>query len=645
MWSISMTDFVNRDNLKSMIASKMAAFNNAKLRIYRAETEAIFASITQFRSECRMQQFIAMAQDWENQKSMGQLINSYMAEVQIAAALSMVNNFEAKVAKLRSMTVEYKEQARDEAFKLLDVGIDMMQQNLASLDQQIEECNDPKKLIVLEKQRVDTVARIEEANRIKDIEDPDEAMKQLFSFSKDQYKQFLQETTDLSEEEINAKLASVQPETEDVFGYFQATQGVWGMFKESINDVNNTLEQQRETLSGLKDQYSDLEEKKQALSGQKETIDIQEKSIKNTETYFDIGNMAAKFVSPALSPVITTGLNAAEKLVTADSREELANTKNQYGASLEKINNSEQQLDERFNKTTGKTIEDPENKGTKSEDINAQIQNIEQKQQSLLQQTEAIEQQQTSLSTISENISKIEQSEGFQTLNKKVEAVNKKIDQLSTSYENACSKILDIESKSNRNKDSQMNTIAAAIKDNFAGDLESLSKIKNSNKDTINLENLTVSDLTDTINTMKKELQEKELQEEQKKVDLDKEAQTLRSQAEQAKNDDILSKLSTFIKSNTTDDTKVVIDKSLSDIYSELSVNFGEDRVVIDKRNGDRRAGSDRRLEAKKATSPQKDNNNFFDRKDVAGRRTGDRRQSNHIFISQETINNLNLQS
>jgi hypothetical protein len=70
-----------------------------------------------------------------------------------------------------------------------------------------------------------------------------------------------------------------------------------------------------------------------------------------------------------------------------------------------------------------------------------------------------------------------------------------------------------------------------------------------------------------------------------------------------------------------------------------MAESFGNDRVIIDKRNGNRRDQVDRRA------ANENDNKNHESRSDVAGRRKGDRRQSNHVFISEETIYKLNLNS
>ena len=72
--------------------------------------------------------------------------------------------------------------------------------------------------------------------------------------------------------------------------------------------------------------------------------------------------------------------------------------------------------------------------------------------------------------------------------------------------------------------------------------------------------------------------------------------------------------------------SKLIVDKSLSFVYSDLADILGEDSVVLNRREDDRRTNTDRRSD------------NYFinndDRSDTAGRRHGDRREDNNFFLS-----------
>lgn len=644
-----MTEYVSRDNLKSLLASKMAVFNNAMTKIQRAETLSIFANMSQKTAEYRMFQFMSMVEEWEGVKSYSQLISGFIAEAQISAMLCQVHSFQAKVQSLQSISAEYKVQAKDEAFQLLDVGIDMMQDNLKTLDEQIAKCKDPAQLSILNKEKAQATESLKEAKRIKSIEDPDEAMKELYKFSQDSYKGFLKKTTSLTDEEIDAKLATCKPESDDVFGYFKATQGIWGLFKEGMQDFNNNLDAKKEQINSLQGQYSDLEKQKQDLIVQKEAIEKKETGIKQTETYFDAGKVISAGLSPILSPITTVGINLVEKYVLADDKEELSQSQQAFQQDQQKVQTSEAALNKQLNEIInpdGKV--DPAEKSSdnkSSADLQEKIQSIEAQQQSIKVSTESIEAQQEQLTRISERIDKISNSEEFKALNQKVEDVSEKITDLQENNNLVKIKIREIRQQEKIDVEGKALEMKSAIKDGYASTLKTIQDSKQNASNLITSESLTMDELTPQINNVKNQLKESQQLSEFKRIEVEKEANQIKNQAAQSKNNDLLSKISHFIKSNGSNDTKVIIDQSLSDLYSDLSVNFGSDRVVIDKRGGDRRGGEDRRLEAKKANNTSKDTNNFFERKDASTRRTEDRRQNNHIFISQDTVNNWNFQS
>lgn len=644
-----MTDFISRDNLKSLLANKMAAFNWAMEKIQRAETESIFAMMSQKTAEYRMIQFLGMIDEFESKKSYSQLINQFIADIQISAAISQVQNFEAKIAKLKNISSEYKAQARDEAFKLLDVGIDMMQDNIKNIDSQIANCKDPTQLAVLNKEKAQATQNLQEAKRIKKIEDPDEAMKELYKFSQDRYKEFLKKTTDLTDEQIDAKLATTKPESDDVFGYFKATQGVWNLFKDGMQDVSKNLEAKKEQVGTLNSQYSDLEKQKQDLIAQKEAIDKKQTEIKQTETLFDTGKIIAAGLSPALAPLASVGLSLAEKYVLADDKEQLSQSQQQYQESQQKFETSETDLNKKLNaitNTEGK-VDTKESTGEKanSTDLQQKIESIETQQQTIKQTTASIEAQQQQLSNVAERIDSINNSEEYQDLNQQIENTAGTISHLQENNHQVISRMHHLEHQQSIEAQNATTEIKNAVKDGYGNTIKSIQDSKQKASQSILSESLTVDQLTNQINDVKNQLRESDELSELKKNEVNKEARQIKDQAIKSQSGDLISTISQFIKTNASENAKVVIDKSLSDLYSDLSMNFGSDRVVVDKRNGDRRSGNERRLETSKTTSDQKDNNNFFDRKDVAGRRNGDRRQSDHIFISQETINNLNFQS
>lgn len=71
--------------------------------------------------------------------------------------------------------------------------------------------------------------------------------------------------------------------------------------------------------------------------------------------------------------------------------------------------------------------------------------------------------------------------------------------------------------------------------------------------------------------------------------------------------------------------TKVVIDQALNSVYADLAGVLGEDNVIINRRENDRREANDRRNGSQILDSEN--------RADTAGRRQGDRRNNNSIFL------------
>jgi hypothetical protein len=78
---------------------------------------------------------------------------------------------------------------------------------------------------------------------------------------------------------------------------------------------------------------------------------------------------------------------------------------------------------------------------------------------------------------------------------------------------------------------------------------------------------------------------------------------------------------------NGTSSSKIVVDKSLTDVvFDDLAKLVGEENVIINRRNDDRRGNDDRRN-----TPPLPVNEDT--RADTAGRRKGDRRANDSIFL------------
>lgn len=150
----------------------------------------------------------------------------------------------------------------------------------------------------------------------------------------------------------------------------------------------------------------------------------------------------------------------------------------------------------------------------------------------------------------------------------------------------------------------------------------------------------TVQSINDDLNYNEKTYKKLQNQTDSKKAELNKQTEVFISNANNNSPDnDVVKRLTDFVSGNTNDEAKIVLDKSLFALKDQLSEKFG-DRVVVDKRNGNRRGDTDRRL-----TTQNNNNEANHARADIAGRRKGDRREGNHIFISDETIKKLYINS
>ncbi|MEW5820005.1 MAG: hypothetical protein AB1782_07415 [Cyanobacteriota bacterium] len=76
---------------------------------------------------------------------------------------------------------------------------------------------------------------------------------------------------------------------------------------------------------------------------------------------------------------------------------------------------------------------------------------------------------------------------------------------------------------------------------------------------------------------------------------------------------------------NEENGPKLIIDKSLSSIFGDLASLLGEDNVIMNRRENDRRLSNDRRNNNSAVESETRD--------DLAGRRKGDRRASDNYFL------------
>ncbi|MEW5821855.1 MAG: hypothetical protein AB1782_16795 [Cyanobacteriota bacterium] len=621
-----MTEFISKQHIQSILASKMAEFNNAMDKIKSAETEAIFADISAKRSEQRMSEFIGMISKWEGIKADSQMINRHFNDSMLTSALFKLNALVSKMQSLESKKAQLEGVAKDAAFKLLDTSIQSLQGALQGIDQKLETCSNPQERQALLAKKETLSEFVQRAKEIKKIEDNTEAMKAFQKFSEDAYVKLNPEKDKYSEEELRAKLQSVKPAENTVFGYFNSIKGVWGLFKEGMD---NSVQSMKEKQTSIETQKTQMNEQEIAIKSKIEELNQKEDSILDS-----LGDYA-KWATAGVLGASSLGLGLP--IATAAG----------VGSILYKSITGK---DEAANKDQATNIKDisqinlndvPPEKRAEVETLLNEHKAITEEKQKQEAALTAINQEQAAIEAQSAQIAKI--TETFENIDTQFSA----IDQTFQEVENTINNIKDQYDVINKEiKTSSKESVIADIKNSNEN---SINKLKEDLKEAhlnIELKKKETDQISNEIQNLQVDLKKSETQNENKKQEAKKEVKQIQflSQYEENKSS-FIQKLSNFIKSNADTDAKVVIDKSLSSLYDDLADDFGTDRVVIDKRGGDRRDGADRRT----LQNSQEANDNTFDfskqRSDTAGRRKGDRRSSNHLFITEEVVSKLNLQS
>jgi predicted nucleic acid-binding Zn-ribbon protein len=579
-----MTDFAIRDQIKAMIANKMATFSNAMHEVSQAETEAIFADMSAKRAEYRAFELESAIAGMDRIKEDSSLINNFKAQllsvysffrymqtqVYIFRSNAQIQSLQAKIADIQEKKQEYQQQidgkVRGESFKMLnwcinkmEKGTEKLEKELTKLDNQIASCDDEKeKQALLRKkammtQKLTSMEQlIEQGAEINTIKDDKEAMKALYNYAQKLYVVANPNKT-LTEEQLREKIAGFKPEGNSTIDYFNSSIKIWEQFIADRKEVMNDS-MLRKTLNNI------------GLFGK---------------------------VLPIISPVtglpLQAGLAAAEQFVqTSAENQEVAADE----STVEGFKSTQEQAE--------KLNEAASNMANMVEEVQGSIQ------------------------------------EEVQAANELTEEVMQELAEISLQIDESNTKLQE-------NMLTDQKEAYAHFKNSFNDEINGHLISKDSAESRINEKKNQLNSLSYQLKQDKESLQQTNYKKSVNASQTEKEANQLKNafQISPDNKEQLAKQVSNFVKENknTDDETKVVLDKSLAMLYDYMAESFGNDRVIIDKRNGNRRDQVDRRA------ANENDNKNHESRSDVAGRRKGDRRQSNHVFISEETIYKLNLNS
>ena len=602
-----MSQSIGKDALQSILATKMAEFNAAMSKIQSAETEAIFAEFSAQRSQQRMNESLSMMSEFENIRHDSASITNYLDSVMISGALTRYNNILARIRNLQADRKEVEAQIKTESFNILNESLISMRQAVEDLNQKIENCDDPsiKEKLIAKKEQLNSF--IERGEEIQKIENDEEAMKAFYEYAKDSYVAFNPNKDKYTEEQLREKAELTKPEEESISGYFEGVKSVWELYKGDMAELKVSI---AETTQQAKEQQDQIKSHEEELTKQQEELDKQKAELAQKAGTLGVIDKTLKVASTITQPfsiALSLGFKAIDQVIDTEQNPEGLEETAKKEEEIQKLQESQNELN------------------TQQEQLNNKLAELKVQQANLETQIERNEQ-------IIQRFAK------FENLTPEMEKM------MVQASHNVDAMIHDKEHKLKHMSEFSVDTPKNQVVNNSNTDIANFLKMKDSYESLIERENNKMSFVSSEIYDIKGNLKKSDTKKEEEK-------ETLLKQTDQAKflddnnpekKEGFVKKLCDFIRNSTDNETKVVIDKSLSELYSDLAGDFGTDRVVVDKRTGNRRSGEDRRLLAQKQQQETQQNN---ERSDTAGRRTGDRRAGNHIFISEDTIRQLDLRS
>ena len=561
-----------------MIAAKMATFNNAMQEIADAETDAIFADMSSKKAEYRAFELESAIAGMEQTKMNSFKISNLKAQLIAVQSIFRYSKIEAFMARMSEKVQQLREQmATFQEYK---------DRYEAQMNSQVR-AESFKMLNWCMNKLTDGTEKLEKSieqldARIESTEDPEQ--KALLIQQKEEAEKKMLVMNQMIREA--ARINQIKDDQKAMKEFYQFAQQLY-MVSNPRKDM--TEEQMTQRLASTMPADDSVIGYFNALIGIWDLHLEDRKLAFENQTHVRMLQSMSRLNLPSVLGVVSTGANAA--LTVLETQQEIQMSDDQKAVEgFKDSQNNISQVGEGVNK------------------INEQVQAMQQQ----------VNQQMAELDGVNREVTR--------QLEKLAEDVD--LSQLRVA------KMMDIDYINNfeRVKSSSSEQVSNLIKSKEMAE----SKIQN-NQRNIDL-------ISRQIQEDKNKLNQIDKQKEHKKEITQKEALYLRNivnlHPEQKSN--LVNKITDFVNENKDNDseTKVVLDKSLAMLHEYLTETMGT-RVVIDKRDGDRRNSIDRRTVAQAETQ---DTNNES-RNDVAGRRKGDRRKNNHVFISEDTIKKLNIQS